>query len=362
MTPAKQIPADSTDWGSESDSPPSPISVDDARQAQAVIKPFLAATPLLQNPVLSSQLGARTFVKLENSQAMGAFKIRGAINLLASMDEASRKRGLVTATRGNFGSALAQASAMYGARCTVFVPQGNSPDKNIAVQALGGEIVVRGHDFDAAWDASVRHAWNEGAVSIHPAKRAELVSGQATVALEMIEQAGEPLDYVFVPVGGGSLAAGTTTIFKELSPSTKVIAVQAENAPAFHHAWHSKQFKPMVAARTIADGLATRVPVRYTLDMMRALDDFVLVSEDEIRGAIRCYAQTIHQLAEGGGAATLAAALKMKEQLAGKRVGLVLTGGNIDNATLLQALKDDAPVHAPHAVPHFPLSSLDYGH
>jgi threonine dehydratase len=117
-----------------------------------------------------------------------------------------------------------------------------------------------------------------------------------------------------------------------------------------------------VAARTIADGLATRVPVRYTLDMMRALDDFVLVSEDEIRGAIRCYAQTIHQLAEGGGAATLAAALKMKEQLAGKRVGLVLTGGNIDNATLLQALKDDAPVHAPHAVPHFPLSSLDYGH
>ena len=362
MTPAKRLPDDSTDWGSESDSPPSPISVGDARQAQTVIKPFLTATPLLQNPVLSSHLGAHAFVKLENSQPMGAFKIRGAINLLASMDEASRNRGLVTATRGNFGSALAQASAMYGARCTVFVPQGNSPDKNIAVQALGGEIVIQGHDFDAAWDASVRHAWDKGAVSIHPAKRAELVAGQATVALEMIEQAGEPLDYVFVPVGGGSLAAGATIVFRELSPSTKVIAVQAENAPAFHHAWHSRQFKPMVAARTIADGLATRVPVRYTLNMMRELDDFVLVSEEEISAAIRCYAQTIHQLAEGGGAATLAAALQMKDQLAGRRVGLVLTGGNIDNATLMQALKGDAPLHAPHAVPHFPLSSLDYGH
>lgn len=362
MTPTKATPADSTDWGCESDSPAAPVTVADARKAQKVIKPFLPPTPLLQNPVLSDQLGTSTLVKLENSQTMGAFKIRGTINLLASMDAASRKRGLVTATRGNFGSALAQACAMYDANCTVFVPQGNSPDKNAAVEALGGKIIVKGHDFDAAWDASVRHARDRGDVSIHPAKRAELVAGQATVALEMIAQAGEPLDYVFVPVGGGSLAAGTTIVFKALSPATKVIAVQAENAPAFHHAWHSKQYQPMVAARTIADGLATRVPVRYTLSMMQELDDFVLVSEADICAAIRCYAQTIHQLAEGGGAATLAAAMNMQDRLAGKRVGLVLTGGNIDNTTLLQALQVDAPLHPPHAVPHFPMSSLDYGH
>jgi len=293
---------------------------------------------------------------------MGAFKIRGAINLLASMDDATRKRGLVTATRGNFGSALAEACKMYETSCTVFVPEGNSPDKNAAVKALGGEIVVKGHDFDAAWDASVRYARHQGAVSVHPAKRVELVAGQATVALEMIEQAGAPLDFIFVPVGGGSLAAGTTTVFKALSPTTAVIAVQAENAPAFHHAWHSKKYQPMVAANTIADGLATRVPVRYTLEMMRELDDFVLVSEGDICAAIRCYAQTIHQLAEGGGAATLAAAMNMKDRLAGKRVGLVLTGGNIDTAALLLAMRDDSPLHAPHAVPHFPMSSLDYGH
>lgn len=361
MTPAKKNPLDGTDWGSDSDSPPTAVSIDDVLAARDVIGPYLKPTPLLCNPVLSQRVGTETFVKLENIQAIGAFKIRGAINLLANMDDQQRKKGIVTATRGNYGAALAQACAMFDTKCTVFVPEGNSPDKNTAVEALGGEVIVKGHDFDAAWDASVRHAWNIGAVSVHPAKRPELVAGQATVALEMLEQSEDGLDVVIVPVGGGSLAAGTTTVIKAMSPSTTVIAVQAENAPAFHHAWHTGDYAPMVAAKTIADGLATRVPVRYTLSMMKDLDDFLLVSEDEICAAIRCYAQTIHQLAEGGGAAPLAAALKMKDELAGKRVGLILTGGNIDNASLLQAMRVDSPMHIPHAVPQFPLASLDYG-
>jgi threonine dehydratase len=361
MTPARKNPMDATDWGSDSDSPPTPISVDDVLAAREVIDPYLKPTPLLRNLLLSARVGADTFVKLENVQSIGAFKIRGAINLLANLDKKQRKKGIVTATRGNYGAALAQASAMFKTRCTVFVPEGNSPDKNAAVEALGGELIIKGHDFDAAWDASVRHAWKIGAVSIHPAKRAELVAGQATVALEMLEQSDNKLDVVFVPVGGGSLGAGTTTVIKAMSPSTEVIAVQAENAPAFHHAWHTGDYAPMVAAKTIADGLATRVPVRYTLSMMKDLDDFVLVSEEEICAAIRCYAQTIHQLAEGGGAAPLAAALKLKDRLAGKRVGLILTGGNIDSTSLQQAMRIDAPMHTPHAVPQFPLASLDYG-
>ncbi len=361
MTSATKNHLDATDWGSDSDTPPAPINVDDVLAARDVISPFLEPTPLLRNPVLSHRLGAETFVKLENIQGIGAFKIRGAINLLANMNAGQRGKGIVTATRGNYGAALAQACAMFDAKCTVFVPEGNSPDKNSAVEALGGELIVKGHDFDAAWDASVRHAWKIGAVSIHPAKRPELVAGQATVALEMLEQSEDGLDVVFVPVGGGSLAAGTTTVIKALSPTTAVIAVQAENAPAFHHAWHSNDYAPMVAAKTIADGLATRVPVRYTLSMMKDLDDFVLVSEEEICAAIRCYAQTIHQLAEGGGAAPLAAALKMKDEFAAKRVGLILSGGNIDNASLLRAMRIDSPMHTPHAVPQFPLASLDYG-
>lgn len=361
MTPAAKSYRDATDWGSDSGSPPSPITMADVKRARKVIKPYLKPTPLVSNPILDERVGARVFVKLENIQEIGAFKIRGAINLLATMDEKERKKGIVTATRGNYGAALAQACAMYDTKCTVFVPERNNPDKNAAVVALAGELVVKGHDFDAAWDASVRHAWNSGAVSVHPGKRPELVAGQATVALEMLEQADEGLDVIIVPVGGGSLAAGTTTVVKSISPQTEVIAVQAENAPAFHHAWHTKDYLPMVANQTIADGLATRVPVRYTLSMMQDLDDFVLVSEDEICAAIRCYAETIHQLAEGGGAAPLAAAFKLKERLAGKRVGLVLTGSNIDSKTLVWALRTDSVRQTPHAVPNFPMASLDYG-
>jgi threonine dehydratase len=361
MTSVFQHSDESTDWGSDPGTPLLPVTIEDVREAQATIRTHLSPTPLLSHPVLSAVLGCQSFVKLENVQQTGVFKIRGAINLLAKMGKADRDRGIVTATRGNYGAALAQACAMYDAECTVFVPQGNSPDKNAAVEALGGKIIVTGHDFDAAWDASVRHARLSNAVSIHPAKTPELVAGQGTVALEMLEQCPDGLVVVFVPVGGGSLAAGTTTVFKALSSSTTVIAVQAENAPAFHHAWHSKNYLPMVAAKTVADGLATRVPVRYTLGMMQALDDFVLVSEEEICTAIRCYAQTIHHLAEGGGAAPLAAAMRMRDQLKGKRVGLILTGSNIDHATLLMALRTDAERHTPHAIPNFPMATLDYG-
>lgn len=361
MTPAASFYRDATDWASDSDTPAAPISIADVKRARKVIKPFLTPTPFVSNPVLNERVGAEVFVKLENIQDIGAFKIRGAINLLATMDEKERAKGIVTATRGNYGAALAQACAMYDTHCTVFVPEGNNPDKNAAVTALGGELIIKGHDFDAAWDASVRHAWNSGAVSVHPGKRSELVAGQATVAMEMLDQAKDGLDVVIVPVGGGSLAAGTTTVIKSLSPKTKVIAVQAENAPAFHHAWHTDDYAPMVATKTIADGLATRVPVRYTLGMMQEMHDFVLVSEDEICMAIRCYAETIHQLAEGGGAAPLAAAFKLKEQLAGKRVGLVLTGSNIDNQSLVGALRTDSVRHTPLAIPNFPMASLDYG-
>ena len=361
MTPAATIHRDATGWGSDADTPPSPISIGDVRRARKTIKPFLTPTPIINHPLLNQRVGAEILVKLENIQRIGTFKIRGAINLLASMDEKLRAQGIVTATRGNYGAALSQACAMYDTKCTVFVPEGNSPDKNAAVQALGGELIVKGHDFDAAWDASVRHAWNSGAVSVHPGKRPELVAGQATVALEMLDQAGDGLDVMIIPVGGGSLAAGTTIVVKAISPTTKVIAVQAENAPAFHHAWHTGNYAPMVATKTIADGLATRVPVHYTLNMMQGLDDFVLVSEEEICAAIRCYAGSIHQLAEGGGAAPLAAAFKLKDQLAGKRVGLVLTGSNIDTHSLERALRTDSVRHTPQAIPGFPMASLDYG-
>ncbi len=350
-----------TDWASEGVREAVP-TLDDVREAQRLTSEYLTPTPLVRHPLLSQRLGCDTWVKLESAQPTGAFKIRGTLSFLAKLPAAERARGLVTATRGNFGQALARAAALHGVACTIFVPEGNNPDKNAAIRATGAELIVRGHDFDAAWDSCVRHARSTGAVPVHPAKHRWLVAGQGTVALEMVEQVSEPLAAIFVPVGGGSLAAGTSIVSKALNPATQVIGVQAANAPAFHHAWETGDYRPFRAANTVADGLASRVPVRYTTAIMRELlDDFVLVSEDEIYAAIRCYLETLHQLAEGGGAAALAAALKLKERFAGQRIGVVLTGCNIDRATLRRVLAGRPAESHAEAMPMYPISSLDYG-
>ena len=362
LTPDQRQRLAATDWAAE-EAKAEPIpSLEDVREAQQVVGEYLTPTPLIRHPLLSARLGCDTWVKLENAQPTGVFKIRGALSFLAKLAPEDRNRGLVTATRGNFGQALARAAALHGVACTIFVPEGNNPDKNVAIEATGAELVVRGHDFDAAWDASVRHARNTGAVAVHPAKHRWLVAGQGTVALEMVEQVSEPFAAIFVPVGGGSLAAGTSIVAKALSPGTQVIGVQAANAPAFHHAWETGDYRPFRTASTVADGLATRVPVRYTTDIMRdLLDDFVLVSEDEIYAGIRTYLETLHQLAEGGGAAPLAAALQLKDRFAGQRIGVVLTGCNIDRATLKRVLAGRPAESHAEAMPMFPISSLDYG-
>lgn len=356
-----EIAGEANHWGSEADAP-EPITLEDVRAARATIAAHLSPTPLVSHPRLSERVGATVHVKLENAQSIGAFKIRGALNLLAAMSEEERARGIVTATKGNHGIALARACSMHGVACTVLVPQGNNPDKNAAMEAWGAEVIVGGHDFDAAWDAAVRHARSSGATCIHPAKSRPLVAGQGTVALELLEQAPSPLAAVFVPVGGGSIAASTAVVVKALSPETEVICVQAENAPAFHHAWHTHEYRPIVTADTVADGLAARIPVRYTLEVLERLaDDFLLVSEEEICAAIRCCHETIHQLAEGAGAAPLAGLMQVRERYAGREVAFVLTGGNIDVASFVDAVRGAGAGRTPQAMPHFPLASLDYG-
>ena len=286
------------------------VTVADIRAARAVIAEHLTPTPLICHPLLSTALGGEAFVKLENTQPVGSFKIRGGLNLLAGMDEEERGRGLVTATRGNHGQSLASACGRHGVTCTIFIPEKNSADKNAAMEALGATVIIRGHDFDAASHASERFAESTGARWVHPAMEPALIAGVGTAAMEMVEQAGQPLDVVFVPVGSGSMAAGSALVVKALSPATQVIGVQAENAPAVHHAWHTGEARPFVATDSVADGLAVRVPVPLTLTIMRALlDDMVLVSEEEILQAIRCYARTIHQMAEGAGAYCLVQSL-----------------------------------------------------
>jgi threonine dehydratase len=340
-----------------------PFTLDDVLKAREIVRAHLQPTPTVSHPLLERLLGCKAFVKLENTHSIGSFKIRGGLYLLANMTEAERRRGLVTATRGNHGQSLAQAAGMYGARCTIFVPRANNPNKNAAMEALGATVIEEGHDFDAAMAAAEAYAHETGSRLVHPAREPELMAGVASVALEMIEQVGEPLDAVFVPVGGGSIAAGMSVVMRALSPSTRIIGVQSENAPAMHHAWHTGEDRPFAATKSIADGLAVRVPVDVTLSVLRPmLHSMVLVSEEEIQAAIRAYATTIHQMAEGAAATPLAAVMKMAEEYRGQRVGLVLTGGNIEPRTLMAALAGDLPPHRPQAMPMYPIGELSYGY
>jgi threonine dehydratase len=339
------------------------VTLADVERAMRVVREHLPPTPLVSHPLLNQRAGCDVFVKLENTQSIGSFKIRGGLNLLAKMPAEERARGLVTATRGNHGQSIALAARMHGARCTIFVPRGNNPDKNAAMAALGAHVVEVGHDFDAAMIAAEEHAARTGSRLVHPARDLDLVAGVGTIALEMLEQAEGRLDAVFVPVGGGSIAAGMSVVLKALSPSTRIIGVSAENAPAMHHAWHTGEHLPFAAIDTLADGLAVRVPVDATLRIMRPLlDGMVLVSEREIQDAIRAYATTVHQMAEGAAAAALAAVMRHRESLLAQRVGVVLTGGNIDAATLLGALAGERPRHQPQAMPYYPIGELSYGY
>jgi threonine dehydratase len=342
--------------------PAFPVTFDDVKRAHRVLMDHLAPTPTVSHPLLGATLGCEAFVKLENTHNIGSFKIRGGLNLLAGMSARERRQGLVTATRGNHGQSLARAAELHGAACTIFVPSGNNPDKNAAMAALGADVIEAGHDFDAAMVAAESFARERGARLVHPAREPALIAGVGTVALEMLSQVGE-LDALFVPVGGGSIAAGMAIVFSALSPATRIYGVQAENAPAMHHAWHTGEHRPFAVTGTIADGLAVRVPVDTTLRVLRdLLHGMILVSEEAIQDAIRCYAATIHHMAEGAAAAPLAAAMSMRDELAGQRVGLVLTGGNIDSETLVHALGGGVPRHFPQAMPMYPIEELFYGY
>ncbi|HSD73742.1 MAG TPA: threonine/serine dehydratase [Steroidobacteraceae bacterium] len=338
------------------------VHFDDIVAARRLLAKRLTPTPLVSHPLLSQRLGCQAAVKLENAQALGSFKVRGGLNLLATLAPAERERGLVTATRGNHGQSLAHAAQLFKVRCVVFVPEANNPDKNAAMAALGAEVHVSGHDFDSAWSAAETFAARSGALPVHPSREPALIAGYGTVATEMLEQARQPFDAVFVPVGGGSLAAGMGLVLKALSPHTKLIGVQASSAPALCRAFHTGELREYPVAETIADGLASRIPSPDTVAILRdTLDDMVEVGEAEIHAAIRCYADTLHQLAEGAGAAALAGALRLRRRIAGQRVGLVLSGGNITSSALLSVLHGDpVPAAQPSPISHA-LSSMDYG-
>jgi CoA:oxalate CoA-transferase len=315
------------------------VSFRDVVEARPHVSRHLRRTPLHRYPGLSELVGAEVWVKHENHHAVGAFKVRGGVHLAARLGAAERAAGLFTASTGNHGQSIAFAGRVGGTPVTVAVPEGANPEKVAAMRSLGAEVVAHGRDFDEAreWIAEVARA--KGGRFIGPTEP-ELIAGVGTYALEILEDLPD-VDSIVVPVGAGSGACGLCLVGKALRPSLEVIGVQSERAPTAQQSWQSGALLEG-SMQTRHEGLATRVAFENTQRILRhptlGLDDFVLVSEDAIDDAIALLLEHTHNLAEGAGAAPLAAALAHRERLAGRKVVLVLSGGNLSRADLARVL------------------------
>jgi threonine dehydratase len=299
---------------------------------------FLQPTPLRNYEALDHELGLRVLVKHENHLPTNSFKVRNAVSVLTALSAEERSRGVIGASRGNFGLGLAWAGKQLNIPVTICVPRGNNPEKNEAIRLYGAELIEEGTNFDAAGEAMQRIARERGLHVIASANDAQVIAGAGTLTLEIVEQAramGERIDALFIAVGGGSTAAGAIAVLRECAASVQAIGVQAECASAIHDSWRSGRIIRTLCADTLADGIATRMPYAMTFETMKSgLADFVLASEDEIMAAMRLMIRTTHNLVEGAGATGLAGLMKSAKRLKGKTVAVVLSGSNIDQATL----------------------------
>jgi threonine dehydratase len=301
---------------------------------------WLRPTPLHHYAGLSQVIGAQVWVKHENHQPVGAFKVRGGLHYVAGLNATQRQAGLYTASTGNHGQSIAFAARAFGVKATIAMPEQANPDKVAAMRGLGAEVVFHGSDFDTAREWMMRVAVERGGLFVGPTDE-PLICGVGTYGLEIIEDLPD-VDAIIVPVGAGSGACGTGIVAKAIKPRIQVIGVQSAQAPAMQRSWASGQ---LVTAemRTFAEGIATRVPFENTQRIMRqVLDDFVLVDDTDIQRAILLLLEHTHNLAEGAGAAPLAAALQIKQRLAGKKVVLVMSGGNLAVDALRRLLHDQA--------------------
>jgi threonine dehydratase len=320
------------------------FTLDELEAATAIVRRFVPPTPAYAWPLLAARIGAEVIVKHENHTPTGSFKARGALTYVEALRRAGRTpAGLVTATRGNHGQSVAVAGTQNGIPTILVVPEGNSREKNAAMEAFGGQVVTAGQDFDES-RAVAAEIQRERGYHFVPSFHRDLVTGVATYALELF-QSWPDLDVVYVPIGMGSGICGLITVRDLLGLKAEIVGVVAENAPAFALSVQAGRPVRTDTARTFADGLACRDPQPEALDIIAAgAARIVTVSEADIAEAIRIYYVTTHNLAEGAGAAPLAALLKEKDRSTGKRIGLVLTGGNIDMPVLARILQGETPV------------------
>jgi threonine dehydratase len=310
----------------------------DVLKARLRISSHLRPTPLLGYPTLNELLEADVFIKHENHQPVGAFKVRGGVNLLSQLSAEERERGVIAASTGNHGQSLAYAAQLFAVPATICVPENANPVKVASMRGLGAKLVFRGRDFDEAREHCEQLANEHGYRYVHSGNEPLLIAGVATETLEILQEQPE-MEVIVVPVGGGSGAAGACIVAKAVNPAIRVIGVQSEAAPTAYRSWRERR---LVEDRmeTFAEGLATRTAFELPQRILwQWLDDFVLVSDDEIRAAQVLMIEATRNLIEAAGAAPLAAALRLREQLAAKRIALIASGGNASRDQLLDLLK-----------------------
>lgn len=315
----------------------------DILKARKVINKYLNKTPLLESPCLSQLIGAHIYIKHENHLPTGAFKVRGGLNRLYYLDGDQKKRGVIAASTGNHGQSIAYAARTYGVKAVIFGPENTIPDKAQAMRNLGAEVILKGADFDEAREGAEEFSREKGLLYIHHANEPLLIAGVGTMGLEIMEDLPD-VEVIIAPVGGGSSASGNAIAAKSISSKVSIIGVQAEKAPSVYLSWKAGKPIETDTPLTFADGLATRVAFELPLMVLREfLDDFILVSEDELYTAIALLLEATHNLAEGAGAASTAAALKLKDSLRGKKVVLILSGANLTRENLVRALTYKVP-------------------
>lgn len=313
------------------------ISLPELESSAAFIHEFIGPTPQYDWPLLAGRCGCEVWVKHENHTPIGAFKVRGGLVYLDALARQGHTGGVITATRGNHGQSIGYAARRLGIRVVMVVPQGNSVEKNAAMRALGVELVEQGHDFQAAAEYARERAVVEGLHFIRPFHPL-LVRGVASYALEFFR--GTPaLDTVYVPVGMGSGICGVIAARNALRLETRIVGVVAAQAPAYAISFRNRELFSTTTAETMADGLACRVPDPEAFAViLHGVERMVTVTDDDIMRAMRIYFSDTHNVAEGAGAAPLAALLGERSRMRGRRVGIVLSGGNVDRAVYAEVL------------------------
>ena len=307
--------------------------------AREFVGRYLPPTPLVALPKLSQIFGFDYYAKCENLQPVGAFKVRGGVNLVGTSSDEEKRAGMVSASTGNHGQSIAFAGRLFGVKVIIYAPAENVNEAKMqAIRDLGAEVRLHGRDFDEARVEAESAARAKGYRFVHSANEPKLIAGVGAIGLEIFDDLAD-VDVIIAAVGGGSCAAGNCIVADHLKKNARVIGVQSAQAPAVWHAWKDRTLRPHPRMETEHEGLATRVPFALTNKILwELLDDFVLVSDEEINEAIRLLAQHGKQIAEGAGAASLAAAIKLHEQLQGKKVVGVLSGGNIPLERLVATL------------------------